>query len=147
MSKEESLRDELKKLVDKFEKASDKHKSLYRIYRYTALVLTGLATILSSIALTSFGIQNFLNIAIVCATASAGVITSIEGLRKPAELWIHERNILYALIDLQREMDYEASSTGSIENVDDYFSKLQRILGSSQEKWTGYVSPKNQNRP
>lgn len=146
MSKEENLKNELAELIVKFKKDSNRHKKLYRILRYVALVLTGLATVLSSVALTKIDIRDLLNIAIVIATASAGVITSIEGLRKPAELWIHERNILYALTDLQREMNYNAASTGSVDNIDNYFARLQQILGSSQEKWTGTVSAKDPNK-
>jgi len=79
--------------------------------------------------------------AIVVVTASAGVITSIEGLRKPAEMWIHERNVLYALKDLQRDMEFKAAATGVTENVDRYFDQLQYILGASTEKWTKQVTP------
>jgi hypothetical protein len=145
MFKEDNLKEELEKLIAKFMKESYRHKKLYRRFRYVALVLTALATVLSSVALTNLDIRDFLNIAIVIATASAGVITSIEGLRKFLELWIHERNTLYKLIDLQREINYNAASTGSMENIDDYFARLQQILGSSQEKWTGTVSAKKHN--
>ena len=100
MSKENKLKGELEEQISRFDKESTKHKKLYRLLRYTTLGLTGLATVLASAALTFAGIQDLLNVTIVVVTASAGVITSIEGLRKPAELWIHERNVLYALKDI-----------------------------------------------
>ena len=146
MSKEANLIEEVKNQIKKFDDESQKHKSLYRKLRYTALILTGVATVLASVALSFAEIQSFLNMAIVVVTASTGVITSIEALRKPAELWIHERNILNALKDLKREIDYKSSSTGEIDEIDDYFNKLQQILGSSQEKWTKQVTPKEQNK-
>ena len=146
MSKEANLIEEVKNQIKKFDDESQKHKSLYRKLRYTALILTGVATVLASVALSFTEIQSFLNMAIVVVTASTGVITSIEALRKPAELWIHERNILNALKDLKREIDYKSSSTGEIDEIDDYFNKLQQILGSSQEKWTKQVTPKEQNK-
>ena len=146
MSKEDKLRKEFEKQISRLDTESTKHKKLYRLLRYTALGLTGLATVLASAALTFAGIQDWLNIAIVVVTASAGVITSIEGLRKPAELWIHERNILYQLKDLLRKMDYEVEETEAITDIDSYFNQLQQILGASQEKWAGYVMPTSQTQ-
>ena len=99
MSKEDNLKTELEKQIRRFKFESTKHKKLYRCLRYSSLILTGLATVLASVALNYNVIQDLLNITIVVVTASAGIITSIEGLRKPAELWIHERSVLYALID------------------------------------------------
>jgi hypothetical protein len=82
-----------------------------------------------------------LNITIVIVTSIAGILASYEGLRKPSELWINERNVLYSLKDLQRELDYEAAENGTLQNPDQYFIRLQQILGLSKEKWTNLVSP------
>ena len=146
MSKESKLRKELEKQILRFDDESTGHKRLYRRLRYAALGLTGLATVLASAALTFARLQDWLNIAIVVVTASAGVITSIEGLRKPAELWIHERNVLYALKDLLREMNYETTATGALKKVDIYFNQLQHILGASKEKWTKQVLPASKTK-
>lgn len=146
MSKENHLREEFKSLISRFEKESSKHKKLYRILRYIALGLTGSATIMASAALTFNEVQVWLNLAVVIATASAGIATSVEGLRKPAELWIHERNILYALKDLDREMEYEAAETGSVKDADNYFQRLQQILSASKDEWSGQVMPSNQGK-
>jgi len=143
MSKEDNLKEELQNQISNFDRESRKHKDLFRLLRYTTLVLTGSATVLASVALTYADIQSWLNMIIVVVTASAGVITSIEGLRKPAELWIHERNVLYELKDLQREINYQAAATGTIQDTDNYFQQLQQILGSSKEKWTKQVLAKN----
>ena len=146
MSKEENLKKEVEKQISIFDGESKIHKKLYRILRYTVYILTGAATILSSLALTVTEFQTWLNMAIVIVTASAGVVTSIEGLRKPAELWIHERNVYNQLKDLQRKLDYVAGTNGTIEDIDNYFDQLQQILGSSQEKWTKQVMTKNQTK-
>ena len=140
MSKEEKLKKELKDQISKFEKESNKHKNIYRWLRYSAFGLTGLATILASSALQFAETQVWINIAIVIVTAIAGILASVEGLRKPSELWINERNVLYALIDLQREVEYEAAETDTLQNPDQYFIRLQQILGVSKEKWTDLLS-------
>jgi len=110
--------------------------------RYTALGLTGCATVLASAALAKFtDSQQWLNLAVVGATAIAGIATSIEGLRKPSELWIHERRILYDLIDLERMITYEASEPGGLQDVDQYCDRLQQILTVSIEDWSRKVKP------
>ena len=101
----------------------------------------------ASAALSFKGQQEWLNLAVVFATAIAGIATSIEGLRKPSELWIHERNIFYALTDLEREMNYEASESGGLKNADDYFNRLQYILTTSTENWSRKVKPSGEGKP
>jgi len=144
MSKEEKLKIELKYQIKRFGIESTKHKKMYRCLRYSTYGLTGLATVLASSALQFKEIQVYLNIAIVIVTSIAGILASVEGLRKPSELWINERNVLYALIDLQREVEYEAAENGNLENPDEYFTRLQQILGVSKEKWTNLVSVKSE---
>jgi hypothetical protein len=139
MAKETKLIEELNKLITTFKDESVKHKKMYRSLRYTSFILTGVATILASTALIFEDMQVALNITIVLVTSVTGVLASIEGLRKPAELWINERNIQYALTDLLREIEYETDNTGSLENPDVYFDRMQQILGTSKEKWSEIV--------
>lgn len=139
MAKETKLTEELNKLITTFEDESEKHKKMYRRLRYSSFILTGVATILASTALILEDFQMGLNITIVLVTSVTGVLTSIEGLRKPAELWINERNIQYALTDLLREVEYETDSAGSLEDPDVYFERMQQILGASKEKWSEIV--------
>ena len=143
MDKLNNLKNELVGQIERFEKESKKHKKLYRSLRYSALMLTGLATIFAASAFKFPVFQEWLNIAVVFVTTSAGIITSIEGLRKPAELWIHERNLLYSLKDLKRELDYFGEEIKTKGSIDSYFEKLQEILSISQEKWTKKVIPQN----
>jgi hypothetical protein len=147
-SKEETLRAELKTQIARFKKESDKHKGIYRTLRYTTFGLTGAATLLASAALYFTASQEWLNLAVVLATALAGVATSIEGLRKPSELWIHERNIYYALKDLERDMNYVASAPDGLDvkAVDGYFNRVQQILTSSTEDWSSTVGSSNHSQ-
>jgi len=57
-----------------------------------------------------------------------------------------KRNVLYALKDLLREMNYETAPTGAVKKVDSYFDQLQQILGASKEKWTKQVMPTNKTK-
>jgi hypothetical protein len=134
------LRQDLDCLIKHFEKESNRHKRLYRKLRYLAFAFTGCSTIMSSLALTFKDAQSGLNIGVVLATVAVGVLTSIEGLRRPSELWIQERNVFYALKDLKRELDFKAIEASDKLNLDDWFSRMQSILTASTEKWTSALS-------
>ena len=141
MKKLDKLREELLAQIEGFKVESNKHKHMYRSLRYAVFVLAAASAILGSIALTFPASQQGANLAIVAITSLVGVLTSIEGLRKPAELWIHERTTYYALKDLSRELEYRAAQSISESDVDEMFQRMQSILGASNEKWSRQVQP------
>ena len=57
-------------------------------------------------------------------------VSSIEGLRKPGELWIHVRTTHCALKDLKRELEFYAAVQNGVMAVDEHFTKMQTILGA-----------------
>jgi hypothetical protein len=132
----EFLRSELTASMKRFEEDSIDHKNLHRRLRYLAFALTALATTLAGAAIAFPEAHTATSLAIVVVTASLGVVTSIEGMRKPAELWIHERTTLYALKDLERDLtfwcDREVIDRAEIEAR---FARLQAILGASADNW------------
>jgi len=141
MSKLEQLRADLDEQIKHFQKESDKHKHLHRKLRHTVFGLTGLSTLLASIALVFPAQQQWVNLIVVLTTATIGITSSIEGLRKPAELWILERNIFHALNDLSRELEFQLSDQGTTTDLDSYFNRMQSILNESVQKWSGTVTP------
>jgi hypothetical protein len=141
MTKIEILKNALQDHTQWFDDQSTRHKKLYRRLRYSAFVMAAAATILSSAALVFPAYQAFINLTIVFITASVGVVSSIEGLRKPAELWIHERTSYYALKDLALRVDYATSEPYAEEELDFLFNRLQTVLGGSVEKWSTKVQP------
>ena len=144
-TKGEVLMEEVKSLIGHFEKDSTRHKKLYRKLRYAALILTGSATIMSGAALTLSGWEAVLNLAVVVVTATAAVIASVEGIRKPAELWIQERSTLHALKDLKRRIEFENAPSDEMEKSEEHFSDLETILRSAAEKWSKQVSRSQPN--
>jgi len=141
MPKMDQLCTELEAEITRFKQESDKHRRLYRTLRYCVFGLTGSSTVLASVALGFTNLQHIMNLVVVSTTAAAGVVTSIEGLRKPAELWILERNVYYALTDLKREIKYRMVDGVNDKNADIYFGRMQGILASSMDKWSGQVQP------
>jgi uncharacterized protein DUF4231 len=146
-TKYERLLAEVQKESARFDKESTKHKKLYRWLRILALSLTAVATILGSATLVAPAADKAIGFAIVIVTAVAGVIGSIEGLRKPSELWMIERNIFHTLNDLRREIEYFGAEGVNDERLDRYFTRLQDILYSSSQKWSRNIKEQEQLPP
>ncbi|GAA3518078.1 hypothetical protein GCM10022393_35240 [Aquimarina addita] len=118
-----------------FDEESKKHKKLYRNIRYFVFGGTGLSTILAGIAIESGAMQRYFNIALVVITAALSVAGSYEGLRKPSELWIMERNMYHSLRDLKRAFQFEYFKNHTKMNVQPFFDQMQSILNAAGEKW------------
>ncbi len=140
MNKREYLLDQLEKKIGNFKEDSRQHKTLYRNLRYSVFVLTALSTLLAGLALKFPEFNGAINLAIVLVSATVGVVASVEGIRKPAELWIHERTTYYALLDLKREVEFKLDENSASELVGNYFCKMQEILGASGEKWNRHIA-------
>lgn len=138
VKKLEILKSQLKEHITFFDEESQKHKRLYRRIRYSIFVLTALSTVLAGLAVV-LDLGPWLNVAVVVTTASIGVLASIEGLRKPAELWLNERSIYHALEDLRREVDFHSVETLSAETIDAYFSRTQALLNAGSVKWQQHI--------
>jgi hypothetical protein len=135
MDKRQYLLKQLTDRVDDFKADSERHKHMYRRLRYSLFFLTSLSTLLAGLSLRFPESSPGMSVAILSVSAVAGVLTSIEGLRKPAELWIHERTTYYMLMDLRREIEFAVVGETSEEAVGEYFSRMQQVLGASAEKW------------
>lgn len=135
MDKRKYLLDQLAEKVKGFKADSEKHKNLYRRLRYSVFLLTSLSALLAGLSLKFPEWSTTISVLILLVSAAVGVLTSIEGLRKPSELWIHERTSYYTLMDLRREVEFVVDDNASNEIIEKYFFRLQGILGASNEKW------------
>lgn len=138
MSKRTYLIEQLDEKISYFKNASEVHKSMYRNLRYSMFILTGLSAALAGTAIKYPEFNSAISLAIVFMSAAIGIVTSIEGLRKPAELWIHERTTYYALTDLKREIEFNTDESGLPEVIERYFFTMQEILEASGEKWNRF---------
>jgi hypothetical protein len=134
------LKGDLNELIKQFGEESEKHKSLNRRLRYYLFALTGCATVLSATAAQYANLKVPLNLVVVLVTVGAGIVASIEAIRKPAQLWILERGAFHALKDLRRELEYEGSGVADT-TVDLYFKRMQSILAASNEQWIAQANP------
>ncbi len=135
----------LKQIDDKitsFQRESTRHKHFHRRMRYAAFGLTACSTVLASLALTYPAIQAELNLGVVLVSAGLGVVTSLEGLHKASDLWLHERGMFLMLLDLKRELEFEypADAAPNEHLEKKYFDRLQRLLTVSSEKWKSEIA-------
>ena len=139
MNKLEFLLDEIDAKILLFKNDSDKHKCMHRRFRYVAFTVTAILSILAGLALYLPDYHSPLNVCILLLSAVAGALTSLEGIRKPEELWIHERTTYYTLSDLKREIEFE--SKGDIDDalLGRFFSRFQQLLSNSGEKWSSGI--------
>lgn len=142
MNKQEYVLKQLNQKIESFKCDSEKHKFIYRRLRIKVFVLTALASIFAGSGIVFPSIGSIFNLLIVVVSSLIGILTSIEGMRKPAELWMHERTVYYALLDLKREIEFNLEEICSSGQIEKYFHRMQEILGVSNEKWNHQIIKK-----
>ncbi|WP_417225313.1 SLATT domain-containing protein [Amphritea sp.] len=140
MEQQQFLVDELDKKIEMFRDNSQSHKALHRRLRYGSFGLTAMLSLLSGLALYLPAYATHLNVAILVFSGTAGILASLEGLRKADELWIHERTTYYTLCDLRRELMFQIKSqTLKASELEVFFDRLQKVLNNSAEKWSSGI--------
>jgi hypothetical protein len=133
----ETLSQSLMKDIKRFDDESKKHKFLYRRCQTALIALTGITTVVAGAGLIlpdSSG--KAIQFAVLCLTASTAVITSWGEMRRARELWQHEREVYYTLIDIQREMEFvKANRELTQADLEGWFKRVAAVLGSSSQKW------------
>lgn len=137
--KERYIWRELCKSSRRFGGDSHDHKRLHRKLRYAALILTASSAVLAGLALAEGPAKKLIGALTLVFTAASGAVASIESLRKPAELWIHERTIFYSLEDLKREFAIELYGRRREDTLEKVFEQMQAVLGASADKWSRQI--------
>lgn len=129
--------------INELGKEANRHKDLYRRLRYGLFSLSGFSAVLAGVAAQSPDHSNQINLLILVLSSLAGLITSVEGVRKPAELWILERTTYNALLDLKREVEYQFCQAKGVD-IDLYFKQMQGILSGAGNQWNQHAKPTQQ---
>ncbi len=128
------LEEELDRAIERLYRDSEKHKRFHHLLRYGMFGLTALSTVLASAGAFSVAYREYMLLAVVITTAVAGVVTSIEGIRKPGDLWLHERRTHYELVDLRRELLFTAKEATETQ-LWQMFYRMQTVLSASASSW------------
>lgn len=77
-------------------------------------------------------------------SAITTALTAGAEMRHARDLWQHEREVYYELIDARRSLDFD-EARGSLTDAapQAYFEKINGILGSSSERWAGILQNKS----
>lgn len=146
MSRLEKLRELLRNDISRFDDESKKHKRIFRSGQTTVICLTAATTITAGIGLliTDQADKNILQFCVLALSTIVTGITSWNEMRRARELWQHEREVYYALIDIQRAIDfYSANREPTDKEIDSYFERVSAVLGSSAHKWGQIQNKKN----
>ncbi|MHC1774028.1 MAG: DUF4231 domain-containing protein [Lentimicrobium sp.] len=139
-----SLRTSLDADITRFNDESSRHKQLHRRYQRAVIILTAVTTVVAGSGLilpTESG--KVVQFAVLCLTASTAAISAWAEMRRARELWQHERDIYYRLVDIRRELIFvSANRELKPQDLEDFFKKIADVLGSSTQKWSGIVDKK-----
>ena len=137
MSGFEALRDSLKEDINRFDHESKKHKSLHRRCQTAVISLTAFTTIVAGAGLIlPESSDKAIQFTVLCLTTITAAVTAWAEMRRTRELWQHEREVYYALIDIQREMEFVATSRKLTQaDLEGLFKRIAAVLGSSSQKW------------
>ncbi|NTW24132.1 MAG: DUF4231 domain-containing protein [Lentimicrobium sp.] len=144
LSGSEFLRNTLDDDIARFDRESSKHKRLHRKYQRAVIILSAVTTIVAGSGLVlPEESGKALQFTVLCLTASTAAISAWAEMRRARELWQHERDIYYKLVDIKREFVF-LSANRELKPLDleEFFRKISDVLGSSTQKWTGIVEKK-----
>ena len=109
----ESLRAVLKSDISRFDQESKKHKGLHRACQTAVITLTALTTVAAGIGLIRPELSGrYVEFTVLCLSATSAAVSGWAEMRRARELWRHEREVYYALLDIQREMDFVEANSG-----------------------------------
>jgi Protein of unknown function (DUF4231) len=137
------VRAELAANGKRFDDDSKQHKRMHRRLRGLTIFVTACSSVLAAVAVAKPELQVSINLVIVLLTAAVGVISAFEAMRKPNELWIHERTTYYGLKDIERELEFRVRNEEPAA-IHECFERMQALLGASSEKWNREVVKQRQ---
>ncbi len=127
---------ELEDNIQRFDRESDKHKRLYRRCQNLVIGLTAVTSVVAGLGLLLPGGERYSQFAVLCLSAGVSAVTAWGEMRRLRELWQHEREVFYALVDLRRELEF-ARTYGElgVSDLQAYFARMNVLLGSSSQQW------------
>ncbi len=118
----------------------DRRRNFYRsgAYRFT-LITAGLSSF-TTILIGISQIYDSTNISVISLITSASIsfLSAWEGLYGHRQRWIQNNDTLMKLYALDSDIQYQKARSGNkltIEEIDQFYERYQRILQLANEKW------------
>lgn len=129
---------DLQAKIDKLEEHSDSHKTTFRQQQLLIAVLSAAVTILASAA--TIWKDQFCGFFVIVISSMSTALSAYFGILKARELWQHERETYYDLVDLKRQFDfYKEDVVLSPKLLESYFNRYQEILALSKKEWSKHT--------
>lgn len=127
--------------VAHFDREAARHRDHYRRGQTVLISVSAAASIVSGLGLLMGKDQGpMLQFVVLCLTTSTAGLGAWLEMRRSRELWQHERALHHGLQDLEREMHYGAAKgEPDEEQLDEWFQRLQQLLGAGSARWAQIV--------
>jgi hypothetical protein len=138
MSGYETLKEMLAENIKRLNDESRRHKNIHRFSQTAIIFLTALTSIVAGSSLilpdqSSKAVQ----FTVLFLTSVSAAVTGWVEMRRAREIWQHEREIYYSLVDIQRELQFIVTYKKlTDEELEGYFKKIASTLSSSVQKWS-----------
>jgi len=137
------LRELLSEDIERFELESSKHKRLYRRAQGSLIILTAAITVAAGLGLVMPGREKGIQFLVLVLSAIATAAAAWAESRRARDLWQHEREVYYALMDIRRELNFRSSIKAlELAEVHELFQRTASVLGSSTAKWSRILEKK-----
>lgn len=137
------LRELLSKDIERFDSESRKHKQIHRKVQGYLIILTAAITVAAGLGLVLPGREKEIQFLVIFLSAVSTATATWSEIRRARDLWQHEREVYYALIDIRRDLDFLSSiKTPSLDEIERLYQRAASVLGSSTEKWSRILEKK-----
>ncbi len=143
MDAEIQFRELLNSDIRRFDEESTKHKRIHRKSQAFLIVLTASITVAAGLGAVIPGHEKEIQFLVLLLSAVATATTAWTESRRARDLWQHEREVYYALIDIRRDLDFRSAiSPLDLEELEKLYQRARSVLGSSTEKWSRILDKK-----
>lgn len=138
------LRELLKEEIERFDRESTKHKKIHRKVQTFLIVGTAAITVTAGLGLVLPGHEKEIQFLVLLLSSIATATTAWSESRRARDLWQHEREVYYALIDIRRDLDFRSSiRVLELQEVEKLYLRAASVLGSSTAKWSRILEKKS----
>jgi uncharacterized membrane protein YbhN (UPF0104 family) len=130
--------------IKRFDVESRGHKQIHRRTQVSLIFLTAAITVTAGLGLLFSGHEREIQFLVLLLSAAATATTAWSESRRARDLWQHEREVYYALVDIRRELDFRSSiETLALDEIEKLYKRAAAVLGSSTAKWSRILEKKD----
>lgn len=125
---------ECNRLITHFQRKADQHKRAFQFFKYSSIVLTISATMVSALAV----LEHITAWAVPVITGLAALSTSLLTVTHAQELWVHSRNMQQQFHAEKFLFEQRAGAYAPLDddaNVQHFAERIMEIWNRGHEQW------------